>query len=63
MAQVMNKSTSENPSTFNIVLQFDGPLLRVTSPDVPGLHLCSENHQDVMDDMIPAIKLLTELNK
>lgn len=37
--------------------------LHVTSEQVPGLYLCGPNHQDVMDDIIPAIKALLKLNR
>lgn len=39
-------------------IRTEGKFLRVTSPDIPGLHLCSEDHPAVMGDIIPAIKFL-----
>ena len=37
--------------------------LHVTSEQVPGLYLCGPDPQDVIDDIIPAIKALFKLNR
>jgi hypothetical protein len=37
--------------------------LYVTSPDVPGLHLCGSDFRAVCDDVIPAVKTLFKLNR
>lgn len=37
--------------------------LHVTSEQVPGLHLCSDDFQAVIDDVIPAVKALFHYNR
>lgn len=53
-------------TAFTVIeLRFDmrAGYLYVSSPDVPGLHLCGKNHMVVLGDVIPAVKGLLKLNR
>jgi hypothetical protein len=48
---------------LEIRFEWQNGFLHVTSEEVPGLHLCGSNPQEVLDDVIPAIKALFKLNR
>lgn len=48
------------PAWLNLQLKIEDGFLRVTSPDLPGLHLCSKDHEAVMGDVMPAIWFLLD---